>query len=241
MKKIFALCTVLAVAFFVLNGIITQASNQDSFMTEAAQSGMAEVMLGNLALQKSQNEQVRSFAQQVVTDHTAANTELTTLAASKNVTLPTAVSSKHRSAVEKLNGMSGTDFDKAFMKQMVKDHEAAVKLFSRESDRGTDADTKAFAAKNLPTLQNHLQMARTLNDSVKSMKSDGSNRNSNSNSNSDSMNMNSNSGNMDMNANSNRNSNSNRSNNSNSNMNSNGNTNSNRNNNTNSNSNVNRM
>src|SRR5215204_3828966 len=215
MKKIFALCTVLAVAFFVLNGIITQASNQDSFMTEAAQSGMAEVMLGNLALQKSQNEQVRSFAQQVVTDHTAANTELTTLAASKNVTLPTAVSSKHRSAGGKLNGMSGTDFDKAFMKQMVKDHEAAVKLFSRESDRGTDADTKAFAAKNLPTLQNHLQMAKTMNDSMKSMKSDKSNSNSNSNSSSDSMNMNSN-----RNSNSNSNSNSNRSNsNSNSNVN----------------------
>ena len=113
--------------------------------------------------------------------------------------------------------MSGMDFDKAFMKQMVKDHEAAVKLFTRESERGTDADTKAFAAKTLPTLQNHLQMAKTMNDSMKSMKSDKSNSNSNSNSSSDSMNMNSN-----RNSNSNSNSNSNRSNNnSNSNSNSN--------------------
>jgi putative membrane protein len=225
MKKIITLCTVLAIAFFVLNGVITQASNRDSFMMNAAASGMAEVMLGNLALQKSQNEQVKSFAQQMVTDHTAANEELKALAASKNVALPTTPEAKHTSALNKLNGLSGTEFDKAFMKQMVKDHEAAVKLFSREAEKGDDADTKAFAAKTLPTLQNHLQMARTMNDSMKNMKSGDSNSNSNSNSNS--MNMNSNNG-------SNRNTNSN--------SNSNRNSNTNRNNsNTNSNSNVNRM
>jgi putative membrane protein len=258
MRKIFTLCTVLAVTFFVLNGVITQASNQDSFWNEAAQSGMAEVMLSNLALQKSQNEQVRTFAQQMVTDHTAANSELTSLASTKNVTLPTDVDSKHRSAMDKLNGMSGTDFDKAYMKQMVKDHEAAVKLFQRQADRGDDADAKAFAAKTLPTLQGHLQMARNMNDSMKNMKSNDSNGNSNGNSNSsnsNSGNMNSNSSNMNMNSNSgnmngmnmNSNSNSNRSNsnrntnsNSNSNRNTNSNSNRNTNSNTNSNSNVNR-
>lgn len=226
MKKIFALSTALAVALFVWNGVITQASNQDSFMREAAQSGMAEVMLGNLALQKSENEQIKTFAQQMVADHTAANGELATLAQSKSVTLPTETDAKHKSAMDKLGGMSGMDFDKAFMKQMVKDHEAAVKLFSRESERGTDADTKAFAAKTLPTLQNHLQMARTLNGSVKGMKSDKSNNNSNG----DNMNMNSNSndtrtdrnGNTLRNSNSNGNSNSNRNSNSNSNSNVNG-------------------
>jgi putative membrane protein len=225
MKKFLALCTILAVNIFVLNGVITQASNQDSFYTEAAQSGMAEVALGNLALQKSTSDQIKTFAQQMVTDHTAANQELTSLAAGKNVTLPTEMDAKHKSAMDKLSAMSGTDFDKAFMKQMVKDHEAAVKLFQRESDRGTDADSKAFAAKTLPTLQNHLQMARTLSDSLKNTKNGGGNSNGNTNSNSD-MNMNSNSGNMNMN--SNRNKNSNRSTNRNSNSgNTNGNTNSN--------------
>jgi putative membrane protein len=202
MRKIFALYGVLAVAVFVLNGVITQASNQDSFWNEAAQSGMAEVMLGNLALQKSQNEQVRNFAQQMVTDHTAANEELKSLAATKSITLATDVDPKHRGALDKLNGMSGTDFDKAYMKQMVKDHEAAVKLFQRQADRGGDADVKAFATKTLPTLQNHLQMARSMNDSMKNMKSNDSNSNSNR-------------------TNSNRNSNSNRNTNSNTNSNSN--------------------
>ena len=194
MRKTIALSTILAITVFVLNGFIAQASNQDSFMREAAESGMAEVMLGNLALQKSQNEQVRSFAQQMVSDHTAANEELKALAASKNVTLPTDVKAKHRNAMNKLNGMSGTEFDKAFMRQMVKDHEAAVKLFQREAERGNDEATKAFAAKTLPTLQGHLQMARTMYDSMKNMKDGNSNSNSNSNNgNMNNMNMNSNS------------------------------------------------
>lgn len=203
MKKIIALGTVLAVVVFVLNGVISQASIQDSFYREAAQSGMAEVALGNLALQKSQNEQVRDFAQRMVTDHTASNQELTTLAASKNITLPTDMDAKHRNAMDKLNGMSGTEFDKAYMKQMVKDHEAAVKLFSRQAERGDDADTKAFAAKTLPILQDHLQMARTINDSVSNVRN--GNNNMNTNSNSRNMNMNSNNGNMNMNGNTNTN------------------------------------
>jgi predicted outer membrane protein len=142
---------------------------------------MAEVMLSNIALQKTQNEQVRAFAQQMVTDHTAANQELATLAASKNVTLPTEADNKHRSAADKLNGMSGTEFDRAYMKQMVKDHEASVKLFQRESDRGTDADTKAWAAKMLPALQGHLQMARTMYDSVRNTGGGNSENNRNTN------------------------------------------------------------
>lgn len=197
--------------------------------------GLAEVQLSQLALQRASSEQIRSFAQQMVTDHTATNQELTQLAASKNITLPTDTDAKHRAVAEKLGGMSGTDFDKAYMKQMVKDHEDAVKLFQKQSDRGTDADAKAFAAKTLPALQNHLQTARTLYDSMKNTKSGGNNNSdTNSNSNSD-MNMNSNSGNMNMN--SNNNTNSNRSSNRNGNTNSNRSTN--RNNNTN--SNVNRM
>ena len=213
MKKFYAVCVSLAAAVFVLNGFITQASNQDRFWTEAAQMGLAEVALSNLALQKSQNEQVRSFAQRMVDDHTAVNSALTQLAGTKNVTLPTTPDQKHQSALDKLNGQSGDEFDRNYMKQMVKDHEAAVKLFQRQSERGEDADAKAFAAKHLPALQSHLQMARTMSDGLKSASrgnknEDRGNTNSgNSNGgNMDNMNMNSNSGN----SNANRNTNSNR-------------------------------
>ncbi|MCD9184875.1 MAG: DUF4142 domain-containing protein [Pyrinomonadaceae bacterium] len=219
----YAALAIVAMATLVYGSIVFQ----NSFYTQAAESGMAEVMLGNLALQKTQNEQIRQFAQQMVTDHTNANNELKQLAESKNITLPASVSSKQQSAYDKLNGMNGMDFDKAFMKQMVKDHESAVKLFQKQSEKGEDADAKAFAAKTLPTLQMHLQMAKTLNDSMKNSNRNNNNSNSggNSNGNMDMMNSNSNA-NM-TNSNSSRNTDSNRNRNTNSNTNSNGNSNSN--------------
>ena len=129
------------------------------------------------------------------------------------------------------------EFDKAYMKQMVKDHEAAVKLFSRQADRDDDADAKAFAAKTLPTLQNHLQMARATYDTVKG--SGKTDRTDGGNTNRSDTNMNSNSGDMNMNQNTNRSTNSNNNTNSNMNRNNNTNSNANRNNNTNSNANTN--
>jgi putative membrane protein len=198
------LALVVASSFILTTG----ATVKDDFWTEAAQGGMAEVQLSNLALQKTQSEAVRQFAQQMVTDHTAANNELMQLASSKNVTLPTTMDSKHQSIMTKLQGRSGADFDRDYMKAMVDDHEKAVKLFTEQSQKGTDTDAKAFAAKTLPTLQNHLQMARSLNDSLKGSKSGDSNDNSNSgnmNMNSNNMNMNSNGGNSNRgNSNSNR-------------------------------------
>ncbi|MEJ7848394.1 MAG: DUF4142 domain-containing protein [Pyrinomonadaceae bacterium] len=258
MKVLFAKVFGLTAAAVVISFIFTaQAANQDNFWADAARGGMAEVALSNIALQKTQNEQVRQFAQQMVTDHTAVNTELMSLAASKNVTLPTDMDSKSTAAAAKLNGLTGTAFDRQYMKTMVKDHEKMVKLFQRQSERGSDADAKAFAAKTLPALQGHLQMARTIETSVKASargnNGRGNDRNTNSNSNS-SMNMNSNSDmnmnsnstmNMNMNSNSSMNSNSdmnlNMNSNSSMNMNSMQNTNSNQNRNSNRNSNTNRI
>lgn len=145
---------------------------QDNFMRDAAHAGMAEVMLGNLALEKSESDEVKRFAQQMVTDHTAANEELKTLAASKNMTLPTEAKSSHQSALEKLRNRSGADFDRAFMKQMVSDHEKVVSMFRKASESHSDAEVKAWAAKTLPTLESHLAMAR-------SMSNGGNNSNSN--------------------------------------------------------------
>lgn len=189
MKKIFAFYAILAIGTFVLNGFVTEASNQDSFWNEAAQAGMAEVMLGNLALQKSSNDEVKQMAQKIVDDHTAANNELKDLAASKSATLPTEVNAKQKAVYDKLSSLTGGEFDKQFIKVMVKDHEKAVSLFQKQADKGTDAQVKAFAAKTLPTLQGHLETAKAMNDKMKSMKSpkknsDGDkNMNSNSNTN----------------------------------------------------------
>jgi putative membrane protein len=97
----------------------------------------------------------------MVDDHTKASEELKPIAMSKNVMLPTEMDSKHKSAMEKMSGMSGSQFDMAYVKMMIKDHEKAVSMFQKEANNGKDAEAKAFAAKTLPVLQMHLDMSRT--------------------------------------------------------------------------------
>ena len=235
MKRLFSLFAVLVMTTVVLNGFVATATKADSFMMKAAQSDMLEIMSSQTALQKSSNEEVRRFAQMMIDDHTRTSEELKTLAASKNVVLPTAMSSKQQSMVSKLNGAAaGMEFDREYMKMQVKAHEDAVKLFQKQANDNDaeDADAKAFAAKHLPALQGHLTMARTMYNSMRGGNSGGNRSgnmggNMNMNSNSGGMNMNSDRNmNMNSNGNMNRNMNSNRNQNSNRNMNSNGNMNS---------------
>ena len=130
------------------------------FMMDAAAAGMAEVELGQLASGKATRQDVKDFAKMMVDDHTKANGELTGLAAKKNVTLPTAPGPQHKAAKARLEKLSGVAFDKAYMAEMVKDHEKAVRLFKQESTGGADADAKAWAAQTLPHLETHLSKAR---------------------------------------------------------------------------------
>jgi putative membrane protein len=156
-------------------------SSQDhKFMMDAAMAGLKEVELGRMATQQGASDAVKQFGQRMVDDHTKANEELTSLASTKGMTLPTALEEKHRGDMTKLSTASGADFDRAFSKMMLKDHEKAVDLFEKQSTKGTDADLKAFAAKTLPTLQEHLQMARALPGNQRGNSNDNANSNSGS-------------------------------------------------------------
>ena len=137
--------------------------NADSkFMMMAATGGMNEISLSNQALSKSDNEDVKQYAQMMIDDHTKANDELKSVATGKNVTLPTEPDAKHKAMTEKMSAMSGSGFDMAYVKAMVQDHEKTVAMFQKEADNGKDADAKAFAVKTLPTLKAHLEAARSL-------------------------------------------------------------------------------
>ncbi|CAN5314251.1 hypothetical protein BH10ACI2_BH10ACI2_22710 [soil metagenome] len=138
----------------------------ESFMKDAAQGGMAEVELGKLAASKAKDAEVKKFGQMMVTDHTAAGNGLKALAAKKNVTLPADIGS-HKSTVDKLSGLSGADFDKAYVDDMVSDHEADVAEFEKQSKNATDADVKAFAAKTLPVLKKHLEAIKAIKAKMK--------------------------------------------------------------------------
>jgi len=132
------------------------------FMTEAAQGGLAEVQLGQLASQRATSDAVKQFGQRMVQDHTQANTQLKQLASQKGVTLPTTIGSENQKVKQQLSKLSKTRFDKAYINDMVKDHVKDVSLFQSEAQGGQDTDVKAFAAQTLPTLQEHLQMAKSI-------------------------------------------------------------------------------
>lgn len=137
------------------------------FMKTAAQGGLAEVQSGELAASQGSSQQVKSFGQQMVSDHGKANQELMNLASAKGVQLPTDPGARHKRAMTALKGSSGAAFDRAYAAQMVKDHEETLALFRKAADSAKDAEVKAFAAKTVPTLQHHLDMSRSLQAAVK--------------------------------------------------------------------------
>jgi len=141
-----------------------------TFVTKAAQGGMAEVKLGNLAKEKAESMDVKNFGQTMVDDHTKAGDELKRIATSKGITLPTDIDAKDQATYDRLSKLSGAAFDRAYMKDMVADHKTDVGEFKREADKGADADMRAFASKTLPTLEHHLQMAESIDGKVKTEK-----------------------------------------------------------------------
>lgn len=143
--------------------IAVAADNPDAkFFKAAAEGGIAEVEAGKLAQSKSSDSSVQDFGALMVTDHSAANDKLKALASSKDLKLPTSSSVTQMATKAKLEVLSGKTFDSAYVKAMIKDHEAAIALFKREIAQGQDPDAKAFATATLPTLQAHLKKIRSI-------------------------------------------------------------------------------
>ena len=141
-------------------------SNQSDFMTKAASGGMMEVQLGELAQQNGMSQEVKDFGKMMVDDHTKANQELKAIAAQKNITLPDSMGQEQMDHVQELQGKTGAEFDQAYMSLMVADHEEDVNLFEEAAQNLEDPETKAFASKTVPILQQHLERAQAVNNSV---------------------------------------------------------------------------
>jgi putative membrane protein len=140
------------------------------FIEDAAKGGMAEVELGKLAQQKASNEQVKQFGERMVQDHSKAGDELKQVASSKGVTPPATLDKASQHEMDKLQKLSGAQFDREYMDHMVKDHKKDIKDFQKEAKSGKDADVKNFASSTLPTLQDHLKMAQAAQAAVKGEK-----------------------------------------------------------------------
>ena len=139
------------------------------FVQEAAQGGAAEVELGTLATQKASSADVKQFGQRMVDDHSRANQQLKAIAQSKGIDVPAAPSAKDKAIAAKLEKLSGTQFDDAYMNLMVRDHKKDVTDFQKASKSATDPQIKEFAEQTLPTLQEHLQQAEKIAPQQSSM------------------------------------------------------------------------
>jgi putative membrane protein len=136
------------------------------FMMKAAQGGLYEVEAAKLALSNASSAEVKEFAERLIADHTKANQQLMQIAADKGVSVPDTMGQKHEAKLNRLRNLQGEEFDRAYMSHMVKDHAQDVQEFRTASQRATDQDVKTFASTTLPTLEEHLERARSIAGTV---------------------------------------------------------------------------
>jgi len=158
----------LSVAVFAQSSGQTSSSTSAKdkmFVKTAAEGGLAEVQLGQLAAQKASSPDVKSFGQKMVTDHTALNDSMKPIAERMGVTVPTTLSAKDQALYDRLNGMSGAAFDRAYVRAMVADHHKDLKEFTEEMNTTKDPDLKAAVTHGHDVIKEHTDMADQLSKS----------------------------------------------------------------------------
>jgi putative membrane protein len=138
-----------------------------TFATKAAQGGIAEVQMGQLAKDHASSQAIKDYGQKMIDDHSKANDQLKQILSSKSMTLPDAMNATDQATYDRLSKLNGAEFDRAYMSDMVKDHRADINEFKREANGGKDPDLKQFASDALTTLQSHLQMAESTYNEIK--------------------------------------------------------------------------
>jgi putative membrane protein len=156
----------LATLMFMPDGMASPKDTLDAadvkFVKHMGADGMAEVKLAGLAVQKSGRPEVKALAEMIVTDHTAANAEVAELAKTKGVELSDTISPDHAATFQALEKTSATEFDKAYLADVVSSHKKCINHCEDAAKDAKDADVKAWAAKVLPTLKAHLDKAEEL-------------------------------------------------------------------------------
>ncbi len=158
-----AVATALAGSSF---GALARDQPGQAFIKKAIEGNLAEVAMGQLAQQNGNSDAVKNFGRQLETDHSSANQKAMSVASSMGVTAPTEPDKKQKATYQKLSKLSGDAFDRAFAKEMVADHKKDIAEFQKEAKRQNDP-AAGYASETLPTLQNHLQMAQSLQSSPK--------------------------------------------------------------------------
>ncbi|WP_194723432.1 DUF4142 domain-containing protein [Noviherbaspirillum malthae] len=167
--KAFALNTLPLLQLQLLTAKELDASiDPAAYLVGSYEDGLGEISLANLALEKSQVEAVRSYAQMMIAHHTELNQQIAAIAQARNLTLPQAgtLPVEHAVPRESLAQLSGADFNKAYMSQNVIVHLGDVGATQAQSTSGTDTEVRNLATASLPRLQAHLQEATDLHASI---------------------------------------------------------------------------
>jgi putative membrane protein len=160
-----SLATVAALTLLCSGAAVAAENGSGAFLKKAVRGDIAETKVGELVQQKSENADVKSFGQMLVTDHGQHLTEVSNLAKSMNVQVPTQPDRKQREVYDKLSKLSGKAFDQQFVADMVEDHKKDIAEYKKEAASG-DAEVAALAKKTLPVLQKHLETAEALEKEV---------------------------------------------------------------------------
>lgn len=145
-----------------------QTEDTNEFAVKAANGGMLEVELGRLAEEKAASKDVKDFGAMMVKDHSKANEELKTIAATQNITLPSTLGEDEQKHVNEMAKLSGADFDKKYVSMMVDDHKEDIDEFKKAAeDEKTNPAVKDFATKTLPTLQKHMDAINAIDKKMK--------------------------------------------------------------------------
>jgi putative membrane protein len=143
------------------------SSTDTAFIKKAANGGMTEVELGKVAQKNGTKDDVKSFGERMVKDHGKANDDLKSVASKMNVEVPDKVNAKHQATIDKLSKMSGESFDKAYVKEMVKDHEKDIAEFEKAQGEVKNEDLKKFISDTVPVMKEHLSMVKEMQGSKK--------------------------------------------------------------------------
>ena len=168
-KTTFVLSTLALVSAAAMGPLTARAAVTDDdkqFLTMAAQSDMNEIKLSQLAETKATNPKVKAFAHKMVTDHQKLEMKMKPYATAWSITPPPGLDSDHQAIYDKLNGLSGADFDKAYIDAMDKDHHTALDAFTKEADTTSDAKFKADVLKGKAVVASHTTMADSLNSKM---------------------------------------------------------------------------
>ncbi|MCE7063321.1 DUF4142 domain-containing protein [Dyadobacter sp. CY343] len=163
MRAIFlsTLCIVLTAALAFTDRFQTDSPDKQ-FVLAAADGGMLEVKLGELASERATSAKCKEFGKMMITDHTKVNGELKALAQKKQITIPARLSAMKQQQYDSLAAQNGEKFDMLYMNMMIASHEETIGLFQTESNKGQDPDFKKWADSKIPALKHHLEMAKQL-------------------------------------------------------------------------------